>query len=35
VSYVPVSESVYAEHADEHFRVTFEDGEVTAIESTG
>ena len=34
VEYVPVSESVYHEHVDERFRVTFRDGRVTEIESS-
>lgn len=33
VSYVPVSESVYTESDDERFRVTFANGQVTAIET--
>ncbi len=34
VEYVPVSETIYHEHTDERFRVTFADGRVTEIESS-
>ncbi len=34
VEYLPVTETVYRDHADEQFRVTFHDGRVTEIESS-
>ena len=34
VTYVPVSEAVYSDHVDERFRVTFNDGFVTEIDSS-